>query len=88
MGNLKSESIQIIFAHELFLEFQKQLSRYITALRTLAMERSRLLELLITGYPAAWGHKDQIKRSHKEQDSAIENCVTKEKVTKLQKINV
>ena len=62
----------------IFLEFQKQLGRYISALRTLAMERSRLLELLITGYPAAWGHKDQIERSHREQDTATENCITKE----------
>jgi hypothetical protein len=43
------------------------------------MERSHLLELLTEGYPSAWGHKEKIQKTHKEQDTAIENCITKEK---------
>jgi len=63
-------------------EFQKQLQKYINALRTLTMERSRLLDLLLCGYPSSWGNKDQLKLSKIEQEAAVENCVSKESILK------
>ena len=58
-------------------EFQKQLQKYINALRTLTFERSRLLDLLLCGYPSAWGQKDKLKLSKIEQEAAVENACSK-----------
>lgn len=54
------------------------MKKYVDALRTLALERSRLLDLLLTGYPASWGNKDQLKLSKIEQEASVENAVSKE----------
>ena len=68
-------------------EFQKQLQKYINALRTLTFERSRLLDLLLCGYPSAWGQKDKLKLSKIEQEAAVENCASKLNYDTMSKLN-
>jgi len=57
-------------------EFQKQLQKYIASLRQLATERTKLIDLLISGYPAAWGSKERIIDCQRTQEDVFDDCIS------------
>ena len=61
---------------QLLLEFQKQLQKYIASLRQLATERTKLIDLLISGYPAAWGSKERIIDCQRTQEDVFDDCIS------------
>ncbi|CAG5098242.1 Oidioi.mRNA.OKI2018_I69.XSR.g15494.t1.cds [Oikopleura dioica] len=57
-------------------EFQKQLQKYIASLRQLANERTKLIDLLVLGYPAAWGSKEKIIDCQRAQEDVFDDCIS------------